>query len=167
MLQLFLKKNGFLNITFENCCTYILKLIYGIEMSNDTGNLSDTEKEKNGFSLSAELYKETTLIISVSGNLETDNSTIFLNSILNIISSSHCRLFILDLGKLNYVSSTGIGALTTVISEVKKLSRLVYFMYLNTKVYSIIELLGFTNFFLILNNRDELDSKIREIKNSP
>jgi anti-sigma B factor antagonist len=122
---------------------------------------------KNNFKLYGSFYKEkeSILIIKASGYLETANSDIFSNSILKILDKNkNIKLFILDLKKINYVSSTGIGALIRIISELKKRDKNIYWMNLNEKVYSIIDLLGFTKFFRILNSENELDAVIKKEK---
>lgn len=118
-------------------------------------------KKEKGFFLSGSIYMDSALFINIAGNLDTENSNFFLNSIMEILNSSIYKFLILDLKELNYISSTGIGVLTTLISETKKQNKNLYFMNLNNKVFSIIELLGFTNFFIILKNKNEIDSIIK------
>jgi len=130
---------------------------------------TEVNNNKNNFSLSGEFYKENTsvLIIKVSGYLETANSDIFSKSILKTIDDNNdIKIFIIDLKYLNYISSTGIGALTIILNEVKKQKIGLYLINLNEKALSIIELLGFNKFFNILDSEEEIDNIINKIKSN-
>jgi anti-sigma B factor antagonist len=130
---------------------------------------TELNSKKINLSLSGEFFNKnrTIIIIKVSGYLETANTDIFLKSILKIINENNeINIFVLDLKNLNYISSTGIGALITIISQIKKNSKHLYLINLNEKALSILEMLGFKKFFNILDSNKELNSILNRIKSN-
>jgi anti-anti-sigma factor len=93
------------------------------------------------------------LIIAVEGILETDNSDTFVNIIMNTLAqTSGLKKVIFDLKKLVYVSSTGLGSFTAILSKTKQLNIEIYFINVNDKIQSVIDVLGFSRFFNIIGS---------------
>ena len=93
------------------------------------------------------------LVIAVEGVLETDNSDTFVNIIMNTLSNTDgLKKVIFDLKQLTYVSSTGLGSFTAILSKTKQLNIEIYFVNVNEKIQSVIDVLGFSRFFNIIDN---------------
>lgn len=88
------------------------------------------------------------IIVDMKGRLETGNSNSFLNYMAEIIDDAvtGCELVLL-MSDLYYVSSTGIGAFTTILVNSKKKNIQLFIQDMQPKVRSVFELLGFTSFF--------------------
>jgi len=96
------------------------------------------------------------LIIVLSGYIDTYNSNFFQKQVQRVIESGFIRL-IFNCGSLNYVSSTGIGSFTAFLKTVKPLDGDVVLLNVQSKVYEVFQLLGFSQFF---NMKDTLQSAI-------
>jgi len=88
------------------------------------------------------------VVVDIKGRLETANSNSFLNYMAEVIddAATGCEL-VLSMEDLYYVSSTGIGAFTTILVNSKKKNIQLYIKDMQPKVKSVFELLGFTSFF--------------------
>ena len=104
--------------------------------------------EYDGLFLNTDTSIDNKITVNVKGRLETANSIHFLDYMTKLIdaSPSSCEL-ILAMSELNYVSSTGIGAFTTILVNSKKRSMRLFIKDMQPKVVSGLELLGFTAFF--------------------
>lgn len=104
--------------------------------------------EYDGLFLNTDTTKENKITVNVKGRLETTNSIHFLNYMAKLIdtSPSGCEL-ILAMSELYYVSSTGIGAFTTILVNSKKRNMKLFINNMQPRVMSVLELLGFTAFF--------------------
>jgi len=90
------------------------------------------------------------LTVYLTGYLDTINSTKvtpFLNKIP--LKEKGISKIILNMEGLTYVSSTGIGSLTSLLITCKKLDIELELINLQKKIYDVILLLGFTSFFSI------------------
>ena len=110
-------------------------------------NISETI-EYDGLFLNTDTSIDNKVTVNIKGRLETSNSFHFLNYMTKLIDSSPsgCEL-ILAMSELYYVSSTGIGAFTTILVNSKKRSMKLFIKDMQPKVMSVLELLGFTSFF--------------------
>ena len=70
----------------------------------------------------------------------------------------------MNLAGINYVSSTGIGAFTSFLKEVNKQGGGICLMNLQSKVYEVFQLLGFTSFFTIVDSIDLATEKLLDKK---
>ena len=92
-----------------------------------------------------------TLILSLKGYLDNENSSKLSDFFLHIIKES--GLFykvIFDLKRLNYVSSTGISALVTILKETKLADIELILCNVNSNVRVILDMLGLISFFNIV-----------------
>jgi len=96
------------------------------------------------------------LILVLSGYIDTYNSNFFQKKVQRVIDAGFIRL-IFNCGSLKYVSSTGIGSFTAFLKTVKPLDGDVVLLNVQSKVYEVFQLLGFSQFF---NIKDTLHSAI-------
>lgn len=93
---------------------------------------------------------ENCLTVSLIGYLDTINSTKISPHLTNITNNiKGLRKIILNLEKLTYASSTGIGAITSLLIACKQKEIELELFNLNRKINDVISLLGFTSFFKI------------------
>ena len=93
------------------------------------------------------------LAVCISGDLDTDSSydfQAFMLEILREIKPASC--LILDLSGLTYISSTGVGSLTTILSETRKHKIKLHICGVPKHIWNIIDLLGFTAFFSFIDS---------------
>ena len=93
------------------------------------------------------------LALLLSGDLDTDTSGGFQGFIIEFLQDIKPPFtLILDLSALSYISSTGVGSLTAILSETRK-RRLGLSIYgIPKHIWSIIDLLGFTAFFPVIDS---------------
>ena len=96
------------------------------------------------------------LVLSLTGYIDTYNSTYFQRRVQKVIDAGYNRL-IFQCGGLNYVSSTGIGSFTAFLKAVKPRGGDLVLLEIQSKVYEVFQLLGFSQFFTI---KDDLDASI-------
>ena len=97
------------------------------------------------------------LIIRVDGFLDSDNSNVFMQAVLKSIQENEAvRIIIIDLLKVNYISSTGLGALSTILIQLKKANQDLYLSNVGKKIRSVMDTLGFAAFFTIIDSPEDI-----------
>jgi anti-anti-sigma factor len=125
--------------------------------NNDIVPGFDDEKDE---SLKIKLQKadeaEGCLILFLMGYIDTYNSNYFQKRVAKAIEAGYIRL-VFQCGGLNYVSSTGIGSFTAFLKAVKPRGGDLVLLEIQSKVYEVFQLLGFSQFF---NIKDTLDDSV-------
>jgi len=95
------------------------------------------------------------VIVRLTGEMNTSNSSFFLNRV-QLIMGAGIRKYVFDLSGVKYVASTGIGAFTSILKDVGRLtpSGEMVLCGIRPNVYEIFQLLGFSSFFRIFDNVD-------------
>ncbi|MDP3177139.1 MAG: STAS domain-containing protein [Spirochaetaceae bacterium] len=93
------------------------------------------------------------LVIAVSGELGHDIAPDFHSTIgLLLPAAASLGGLILDLGGVSYISSSGIGTLTSLLVESKRMKLRLELARATSKVRDIIDLLGFASFFTFIED---------------
>ena len=95
------------------------------------------------------------LITKLTGIIDTYNSTP-LGNILSKEFELDYQTFVYDLGGISYMSSTGVGLFTCLLKESRNKNKKIFISNLQQKVKEVYELLGFSNFFDIIDNLNEI-----------
>ncbi len=102
-----------------------------------------------------------TILVSLSGYVDSYNSKYFQETIIDYIKSGHLKL-ILNCHGLSYLSSAGIGSFVAISEELKENGYLVLYN-VHPKVYEVFSLLGFIKFFNIVDTYEEALQKSQEL----
>ena len=94
------------------------------------------------------------IILYLNGYIDTYNSAIFQKRVAKVVEAGFVNL-IFNCTSLNYVSSTGIGALTSFQKIVKPKGGDIVLFEIQSKVYEVFQLLGFSQFFNIKETQEE------------
>ncbi|MCR4713788.1 MAG: STAS domain-containing protein [Treponemataceae bacterium] len=94
------------------------------------------------------------IILYLNGYIDTYNSANFQKRITKVVDAGYINL-IFNCTSLNYVSSTGIGALTTFQKTVKQKGGDIVLFEIQSKVYEVFQLLGFSQFFNIKETQED------------
>jgi len=94
------------------------------------------------------------LILGLTGSIDTYNSTYFQKCIHKLVEAGFMHL-IFNCAGLNYVSSTGIGSFTSFLKALKPKGGDLVLFEIQPKVFEVFQLLGFSQFFVIKNNLEE------------
>jgi anti-anti-sigma factor len=94
-----------------------------------------------------------TVQLILTGYLDTYNSPEFQMHVNQLIDSGINRI-IFNCNGLNYISSTGIGAFTAFLKNLKQKKGDMVLFGLQNKVIDVFQLLGFTKFFKIAEDLD-------------
>jgi len=123
----------------------------------------DDEKD-DGLAIRLELCEDapSCLLIHLGGRIDNYNSLYFQRSIDKIIFAGY-RSLIFQCASLNYVSSTGIGAFTYILKNLKLKGGQMLLSHVQSRVYDVFELLGFTSFFAFT---EDDDAAARELSQS-
>ena len=124
-------------------------------LNNDIVPGFDDEKDEN-LKIKLQLISavENCLAMTLNGYIDTYNSNFFLKRAQLTIEAGFDRL-ILNCSGLNYISSTGIGAFTAVLKAAKAKGGDLVLLDVQSKVYEVFQLLGFSQFFNIKEKHDE------------
>jgi anti-sigma B factor antagonist len=97
------------------------------------------------------------LVIAVSGSLDTGTSPQFLEfAKAALIDAEDLGGLILDIGAIQYISSTGVGSFTAILVESQKRKLPFYLYRVPTCVSSVMRILGFEAFFMYLQSYEEI-----------
>jgi len=94
------------------------------------------------------------LILALNGYIDTYNSTYFQKRVQRVIDAGYIRM-IFNCENLNYVSSTGIGSFTSFLKAVKPRGGDLVLLEIQSKVFEVFQLLGFSQFFNIKGSLEE------------
>lgn len=100
------------------------------------------------------------LVFALSGQLNTYNSTQFQSLAGDALGKGYTK-FIVDCGGLNYVSSTGVGAFTFILKEIKPKSGRIILSGVAPRIMEIFQLLGFSTFFDFTSSVNEAIEVLR------
>ncbi len=110
--------------------------------------MSDEVFEFDGVMVEIKTIENNNVIIcKVKGNLETSNSQRFLDLLENKLIRNSYKKMTIDLKELMYISSTGIGAFTTLLISCKNKGTELVLCNMHPKVKSVFDILGFSSFF--------------------
>lgn len=93
-------------------------------------------------------------LITLSGYIDTYNSTFFQSQITKVVSEGYFNL-VFNCAALSYISSTGLGSFTNLLKMVRISSGDIVFAEVQPKVLEVFQLLGFSQFFGIKNTTEE------------
>ena len=95
------------------------------------------------------------IILYLNGYIDTYNSSFFQKRVAKVVDAGYKNL-IFNCAALNYVSSTGIGSFTAFLKMVKPSGGDIVLLEIQSKVYEVFQLLGFSQFFNIKGSAEEL-----------
>lgn len=100
-------------------------------------------------------------IIDVSGEMDLYNSYKLKELIMKMIERK-VTCMIINLEDVDYIDSSGIGALIFICSTIKKMSLKLYITNIHGSVKKVIELTKLMGFFPITNSLEEALQKIED-----
>lgn len=100
-------------------------------------------------------------IIDVNGEMDLYNSYKLKELVMKMIEKS-VGLFIINLEQVDYIDSSGIGALIYICSTVKKLNLKLSISNIHGSVKKVIELTKLMGFFPIANSVEEALMMLKE-----
>lgn len=100
------------------------------------------------------------LIIVPDGRMDAHNSPGIHVKLDRILNGAHEKIVILDLGRVEYLSSSGLHVLVSVARDLKKSNRDLRLCRLPEAVLRVLELMEITGMFAIYDSeQDALDGK--------
>ena len=72
-----------------------------------------------------------------------------------IQENASIKTLVIDLLKISYISSTGVGALSYILIQTKKTNLALYLTNVGQKVRSVLDTLGMTGFFNIVDSKED------------
>lgn len=97
------------------------------------------------------------IIISLRGILSHMNTSEFADKIMEFFQGDWKEYpLILDLEKLQYISSSGIGSFSTIRMQADHKNSPLYLIQMNSKVRQVFDQLGFSSFFEILDSLEDI-----------
>lgn len=93
-------------------------------------------------------------LIILSGFLDAHTFSRFEDQLRNLIREDKNRI-VVQMKNLDYISSAGLGVFMSVIGEIRQKGGDIKLSDLNSKVYKVFDLLGFTKLFQIFPTEEE------------
>lgn len=91
--------------------------------------------------------------VHISGFLDAHTVDQFEKEMDTLLEKQYVK-FIMDLSDLNYISSAGIGVLMVLLQQLRRRHGDLVLLRPSSKVYKILDLLGFTKIFNIVNDQE-------------
>lgn len=103
------------------------------------------------------LLSEETLLIKITGLLDTYNSADFGSAVHNAVQEvPQIKNLVFDMAGVNYISSSGIGMIVNVFVQSNKKDVDVYLLNITDKVREVFQLLGFISMFKLISDVSEI-----------
>ncbi len=96
------------------------------------------------------------LYIEIEGRIETSNYEVFERKLQEFIDEGK-KFFVLDIARLQYISSSGLRIFLKVLKTLRAIEGDVTLCCLNDKIRSIFEMSGFLSLFNSVENIDSLE----------
>jgi len=120
-----------------------------------TKNRHFTLGEHPDFKLTPEeVGVEDTLIIHLSGTIDTYNADFFRIQISKVIDGGYVNI-VIDANAATYMTSAGIGAFAALLRAVRKRGGSLVIIGIPKKIFEVFKLLGFASFFHFCSTREE------------
>lgn len=100
--------------------------------------------------------KDSTLIIRLSGDLIGEDNGANLLEIVNNSIQQHVLICVVDISKLRYINSSGIGVLITILTKFRNKGGEVYLMKPSENVQKLLVITKLNAIFQIVQNEDEV-----------
>ena len=121
-------------------------------------SIEDLNSSKKQVNIEKESY-EGNMVLLLKGSIDTYNSNDIGKTVLEEINTEAPGVLIIDLSGVNYVASTGIGCMTMILKHCDKKGVRLYLAKISPKVLEVFSLLGFTSFFTIITDYNEIFDK--------
>jgi len=100
-----------------------------------------------------EVGVEDTLIIHLTGMIDTYNADFFRIQISKVIDEGYVNI-VIDASAATYMTSAGIGAFASLLRAVRKKSGSLIIFGIPKKIFEVFKLLGFASFFHFCSTRE-------------
>jgi anti-sigma B factor antagonist len=100
--------------------------------------------------------RDSVLIIRLSGDLIGEDNGVNLLDIANNAIQQHILTCIVDISKLRYINSSGIGVLITILTKFRNKGGEVYLMKPSENVQKLLVITKLNAIFHIVQNEDEV-----------
>lgn len=97
---------------------------------------------------------EDVLVVKLTGYIDTYNSNFFTKQMNKVLENGFYKI-VFDCSEISYISSTGIGSFTAVLRVVRAHEGELAFYGMLPKVHEIFSLLGFSQFFRIVETKED------------
>lgn len=102
-------------------------------------------------------------IVQPSGILDGDNTNDLRREIIGLVDNGH-TVILVDLQGVNFMNSSGIGALVATLKAVRTGQAEMYLCSLSEQLQMIFQLTKIDKVFKIFTNRDEFEKNIMSLK---
>ena len=95
-------------------------------------------------------------VIQPKGNLDASKSSEFREEISSLLKSD-VKIFLVDFKDVNFMDSSGLGALVLAFKTVRACDKKMVLCSINEQVRILFELTGMDKVFEVFTNREEFD----------
>jgi len=122
--------------------------------------LEEFEKLNNDVRIRLQSHNNITYEAIIMGNIDTYNSEHARKQLELCMQADDLKNIVCNLESVNYVSSTGVGLFTTILKQCQEKKIKIYLMGMQPKISNVFELLGFNQFFDIIDTVGEINKKV-------
>lgn len=99
-------------------------------------------------------------VLCPEGMLDASKAVQFRQQVKDLINEG-TNLILIDLKKVNFMDSSGLGALVLALKMVREKGGRLFLMSLNDQVQMLFELTNTGHLFEIVNDRSELEDRLK------
>jgi anti-sigma B factor antagonist len=125
-----------------------------MQQQNSSSRFEATERSETG---------DTITILALAGQLDAHTAQEFERFLERIVRDEGKRQIVLDMERLEYISSAGLGVLMGLIEEVRTKEGDIKLARLPEKIFHVLDLLGFPLVFQIFSGVDEAEAAFNKI----
>ena len=99
-------------------------------------------------------------VVQVEGFLDAHTVVGFEEQMNGLLEGGAAQI-IMDMERLNYISSAGIGAMMSLVQRLRRQAGNLILLRPSKKVFKILQLLGFTEMFTIVDDEEDALAHLR------
>lgn len=96
-----------------------------------------------------------TAVFFTAGTINIETAPVLLHSIETVIEKHSPRSIVIDIDKVPYISSSGVGVLMQVFEKIRDENGVIILVNAHESIKRILSILGFTRYFLYATSMDE------------
>lgn len=96
-----------------------------------------------------------TAVFFTAGTINIETAPILLHSIEEAVEKHNSRSIVIDIDKVPYISSAGVGVLMQVFEKTRDRNGMIILVKAHESIKRILSILGFTRYFLYAASMDE------------
>lgn len=96
-----------------------------------------------------------TAVFFTAGTINIETAPVLLHSIVEVLGKYNPRSIVIDIDKVPYISSSGVGVLMQLFEKIRNKNGMIILVNAHESIKRILSILGFTRYFLYAASMNE------------